>query len=382
MEGLVAPVDKDECSGCHRRAAEDEEFKCCSRCKQAYYCSKDCQVNNWKIHKANCKRHAVAKAQASQEGKTRELRLLQEWKRQVKNGGILAYMLLNFFGWNVLSRLEQEDYFIMLHLVFDYNKRNFVPESEPAIASIAEAGQHAHELRQGYASTPPVNANQCKILVAITVEGMRIGSVMPFLIEKPTEAMSKGAWSQQRELLNDVTLYSSKFAMWPDLLQQNLRTSINSSVRTNAHFQPFLTNALHIVSANSLHKTNVVMIEMSMGHGLGEIKCLESYSVKPVAEVSSLLEQAGLLTAETRQLLDLEHNPQLVQSRKQYPHNCLLPVFFYCNRTRVGIIVPNLIEILPNHPVYSVKKCNQNAKAAFQKLQKIHFPSVKSPELH
>lgn len=386
------PVDKDECSGCHRRAAADDEgFKCCSKCKLAYYCSKDCQVSHWKSHKANCKRVTEAKKLASKNHQKREFKLLQEWKRQVKNGGILPFMMINFFGWNVLSRLEEEQSVVLLNLVFDYNKRNFVPKSEPAIARIddietdGQLGQElqlVQELREAYASMPSHAANQCTILILSVVEGMTVGNVIPYLLERPTSPLTRASWRELQELLNDVTLQSSKFTSWPHLLQQNLRSSINNSVRHSIHFQPFLASALWIESNKSRHKTHIVTFDMTMGHGLGEIKSLDSYSVRSVAWVSSRLQEEGLLTAENRQLLDLENNPQLLQSRIQHPNNILMPVFFYCSRTKVGIVSPNLMEVSPNHVNYSTKQCDKKAKAAFQKLQTIPFPPVQSPELH
>lgn len=380
-EEVELPVDKDVCSGCQRRADDGEEFSRCSRCRQAYYCSRNCQVNDWSTHKAKCNRTVEVKKLAAEGDQKRELRLLQEWKRQVKNGGILGYMLLNFFGWNILSRMEQEKSMVMLHLVFDYNKRNFVPESEPSIGSINEAGQFSNDLEQVFASFPSHGANKINMVVCITVEGMKICSCRSIAIERPQGAMTRGTWRELQELLNDVTLQSSKFATWPGLLQQNLRKCLNL-VRENAHFQPFLTNALWVESAKGRHMTHIVTVDMELGYELGQVKRLESYSVKPIAEVSSLMAQAGLLSPEIQQMLDLKNNPQLLQSRKQYPNNHLLPVLFYCSRTKVCIMIPNLIEISPTHATYPIKQCDKKAKVAFQKLQKIRFPTVQSPDLH
>merc|ERR1711933_610028 len=37
------------------RAANGDSLSQCSRCKCAYYCSRDCQVKDWKEHKNLCK---------------------------------------------------------------------------------------------------------------------------------------------------------------------------------------------------------------------------------------------------------------------------------------------------------------------------------------
>lgn len=40
---------KGECANCGKEAE-----KRCSRCKSIWYCSRDCQVSHWKLHKVNC----------------------------------------------------------------------------------------------------------------------------------------------------------------------------------------------------------------------------------------------------------------------------------------------------------------------------------------
>jgi hypothetical protein len=170
------------------------------------------------------------------------------------NLAIHAHQLLRV-GRLIKSRSKTKS-FVALSLVFDYNKRNFVPESEPAVARIDEMGQFAQELRQGYASIPPLAANQCKLLIVSTVEGMVVGSVMPYVGERPTQALTRASWRELQELLNDVTLMSSKFATWPSLLQQNLRSLINNSIRASTQFQPFLVKcALDRVKQEPSHDT-------------------------------------------------------------------------------------------------------------------------------
>jgi len=38
---------------CDNCGADDADKKC-ARCKQTYYCNRDCQVSHWKIHKVDC----------------------------------------------------------------------------------------------------------------------------------------------------------------------------------------------------------------------------------------------------------------------------------------------------------------------------------------
>lgn len=40
----------DFCVACHKVGCDT----CCSQCKNVFYCSKDCQTNDWKIHKLVC----------------------------------------------------------------------------------------------------------------------------------------------------------------------------------------------------------------------------------------------------------------------------------------------------------------------------------------
>ena len=49
-----------KCSGCHISEKSNKILRC-SLCKSTYYCSKDCQINNWDEHKKLCKTTAKKK---------------------------------------------------------------------------------------------------------------------------------------------------------------------------------------------------------------------------------------------------------------------------------------------------------------------------------
>ena len=45
-----------KCSNCSKHEKRERKaFKCCGKCKKAFYCSKKCQISDWKVHKHKCK---------------------------------------------------------------------------------------------------------------------------------------------------------------------------------------------------------------------------------------------------------------------------------------------------------------------------------------
>lgn len=50
------PKGRKECGHCGIREKKNKKHMACSRCKSAFYCSKDCQVEAWKEHKRACKK--------------------------------------------------------------------------------------------------------------------------------------------------------------------------------------------------------------------------------------------------------------------------------------------------------------------------------------
>lgn len=43
-----------KCNGCGSVESAMDEYKACSRCREVCYCSRDCQMNDWKLNKKIC----------------------------------------------------------------------------------------------------------------------------------------------------------------------------------------------------------------------------------------------------------------------------------------------------------------------------------------
>ena len=54
-ETLTAPWEEHKCTACKKRKSELEtSLKYCAKCKEAEYCSRECQKGDWKRHKQFC----------------------------------------------------------------------------------------------------------------------------------------------------------------------------------------------------------------------------------------------------------------------------------------------------------------------------------------
>ena len=54
--GRFGVWERQMCLHCSRREEFESQFKVCSVCEMAKYCSRGCQKRHWSTHKANCKR--------------------------------------------------------------------------------------------------------------------------------------------------------------------------------------------------------------------------------------------------------------------------------------------------------------------------------------
>ena len=53
------------CATCKKTGSEAENLKRCAKCQTTYYCSRDCQKADWKVHKKVCSKNASSQPSSS-----------------------------------------------------------------------------------------------------------------------------------------------------------------------------------------------------------------------------------------------------------------------------------------------------------------------------
>ena len=130
--------DSVPCENCCKNSSEvGSKLRVCSKCEFSHYCSRECQVGHWPVHKEICKQivaheEKVAKVLSPAEARIRNLLELQ-WKRK-------AFMLLNATVISTLTKKEREQQpptkFVSIVLEFNYNAKTFVLAEEPTAIPI------------------------------------------------------------------------------------------------------------------------------------------------------------------------------------------------------------------------------------------------------
>jgi hypothetical protein len=313
--------------------------------------------------------------------------------------------LIRHYGIAQLKRIQKDQLVIYMSVDFNYNQRTFLPTEPPDLLAPSDLQELNPTLAQAgrdqYASCLQRVANlkdACVFVVLLNFKG--IFSIMPNLITDVSKVRIQGAssgggtWNDiVQDLFGAVPLQSSVFDSWLPLQQQNIKQQLNALVRNSPHYQPFLVNALHILTTKPQHKTHIVMIKLSMGMGLGQIDKLTEFQVWTVEKVKKELRKnlppshhnspAPATLAQYEAMLDMENHPVLLASRQTRPNNVLLPVLFIGKP--IVHISPELLEIhAGQHEIISPKASAARAHQHFTALTNIAFANntVTSPGLH
>jgi len=358
-------------SVCHCCLSNLSTVLTCSRCKNATYCSKECQRKHWKDHKPRCELYQQSKAQSTNK---REFRLLQQFRDAARSEG-LAMALVKAFPDRAVFLKQPSRAVVVLEVKFDYNYQSFVPV-KPA-EFVHDRSLLPASLQQFEPSYVAPDAEYVQHLLLLMHEGKFIAMPTRITVE---------AWKWNREMtwedINNmcrlVKLQSSVFDSFHP--GANVKAQL-SKIQGLSDFSQFLASALAMNSTKPLHKEKVVVIELELGFGLGEIEQLSSWYLETVPcilkKMAKFTPPPQLERVRTVEL-NLNSSPYLARAN---PGSSYCPVLFCHPKTGLYFVLPNAFVFTPSLPPSSKAECRAAAQRYFQRIAAVELPPVQSPPI-
>jgi len=350
-----------------------EKTLTCSRCKNATYYSKECQTKHWKERKPRCIIYQESKTRASQLSQKRGLRLLQQFRDAARNESLLVALVKAFPDKRTF--LTQPAKFVaILQLEFDYNYRSFVPV-EPAELVEKEAFASMFNLSSQIPEAPAERGYVNHTLYILYAKQQVVAMPMKLATES-WKFKNDMSWENVYELCRGVKLDSSLFATF--LPGPNIKAQLQV-IQQHPDLSLFLSYALAMNSAEPLHKKKVVMIELELGFGLGEVKQFVGWHVEPVTKLLADFSKNAQTLEQYRKELDL--GPSCHYLARADPGSVYCPVVFYHKSTSLYFVLPNCFVFEPSRAKISKNECKRAAQYYFQKFQAVVLPPVQSPPI-
>lgn len=365
----------------------------CSQCKNATYCSKDCQRSHWKEHKPRCQIYQNSKARVKQEAATaagndtdisetnpRIFRLLQQFRDATRNEALLLALVRTFP--DRATFLEQpSDAVGILEIKFDYNFQSFVPV-KPADFIPDRKVLPEHVL----AGPLPVSKTSQDGYVDHLLMLMYGKSAIAMPMRIPIEAFKisrNHSWEDINDMCRRVNLQSSAFDSFKPVIQINLKTQL-SVVQTFPNSSMFLSCALEMQTGKSLHQKKVVVIEIELGFGLAEIKTLSSWKLETVSSIVNRIKNiSSPAEVEYYKAVSLNLTSSCPYLSRADPGSAYCPIVFQHHRAGYYFVLPNCFVFDPSaaRPPWSKGECRRGAQMYFEQLQALQLAPVQSPPL-
>ncbi|GFH52343.1 hypothetical protein CTEN210_08819 [Chaetoceros tenuissimus] len=364
------------CTNCNKTRGDlGRKLRVCSKCECEKYCSRECQVAHWPIHKKNCKEIAayeekMAKIMNPAEAKIRNL-LEKNWRFK-------ATMLLNII---VLSTLKHEELeqqppakVVYVELEFNHNAQTFLLAEEPKALPIGCFGEN--KILQMYQNDAKrVDVNKKVQYAFITCKDLgRKCSFFHSVVSEPGSACELPPVLTLQMMCMKTPLKSDLFQGWGAVRDRNFQKQ-NAHLKKSHLYSMFLQNALQLCSEKPRHLTHGINIHLKMGKEPGQIAEFLNYEVKPLSELKTLNNGMADMASKKEQEymteygLDVQNNPRLLESRKRDPNVIMIVICFQDKDTYSMYAIDSVFLPLDSSGKVTVKKCKKDADVCFKQLQ-------------
>jgi len=118
-----------QCSNCYRLLSSQDSLRC-GRCGQIYYCSKACQVKDWKPHRRKVCPLLTEQSASRDDRKHSVSRMRQKWLKRVQ--GVIPHLISLCL---TQEQFEQQPpaYELVLCVQFNYNYGTYIPVARPVV---------------------------------------------------------------------------------------------------------------------------------------------------------------------------------------------------------------------------------------------------------
>ena len=379
-------------SGCQNCYQVVKSVRVCAKCKKYSYCSVECQKKHWPAHKALCRKSRKAMAQVAElPTQSRKFhKLFEKWKpRSVPFISVLATHAMTKDEF----RQQPPEFVFWIPTEFNYNYMTFLPTATPVKIDIKDFPDNKlkTQIEAVVAAMPSREEtgynsyNHLALLSPSSTDFDQFMSVKPLICTSNT--FRHFSIEKVRLLITkELPLNEDKLAQWAPLFNQNMTSQINNlEQRAGNIFTQFLVGAFRIYSKKPQNMSHAIQITIELGSQLGSIASLRSYKLISLQKARDDISNPGCsveVKQECLERLDVKNSPRLVQSRIAHPGNMLLPVVFVGHEYDLHMVRASLYE-REHRPPMNYKKCEKMAEEMFKKLQDIvkTLPTVSSPDL-
>ncbi|GFH48028.1 hypothetical protein CTEN210_04504 [Chaetoceros tenuissimus] len=270
----------------------------CSKCKKVFYCSRECQVEDWSRHKSLCKFHCETLKHLETSFDSREMNiynLFQNWVTKSRTKSCCSgavYLALKKNG------IEQQPLVkaVLIEVQFNYNAQTFIVAEEPKAVAIADLSQqHKKEIRK-ILKEPTLESDQGYnhfVIISTKELGERCETTIALGITKSVLENMNAANIDMFKLRNKcagVSLKSDLFRGWKSIRRNNLQKQMEQ-MKLGQSYTEFIQSALQLFCKKTLRNTHRIIVNMNMGKEIGQISQFLDYKLVSIAEFKQIKEE-------------------------------------------------------------------------------------------
>ena len=362
--------ERDElCYNCFiSKAAFGSKLSLCSKCKKAFYCSRECQVAHWPKHKHLCKHNCEIRKglERSLDSTGKKIYdLFEKWSLAGPTPAISGAVYLALEKKDI--RQQPPVKVVLIELEFNYNAQTFIVTEEPRAVAIADLRQgqkeKLYQLHKDFIMQAPGGLDMVYTqfaFVSFIGLGKRIEITSPVRFEESKlDQKSHVSMRSIRFHCAQNRLRSDLFRGWKSIRRNNLQKQIRQ-MKVGQSCTAFVQNALQFFCKKSLQNTHRIVVYMRMGEEIGQISEFYEYEVVSMAQFKECKVEVENLFIHVK---DIESRPP---SCTEMAIKTLFVDQMVC--FTFDVVVYCEANVTQNK---TAKQCKKAADKHFQKLQQL-----------